>query len=802
MADNEGNPPARRPGAPEPASDAKKHASKLVVLSSVAKVPPQEDADSLLGEPSPSDTKAGGLPPPLPRKPTEEGLIRPVGWTIRPGGTTTIIKLPPKTGVLPRLTSLSTAGSKPETSVLHHAPPPLPPKLEEPPEGEEETKRLPPVKLHPHTANEDSLFPPSEEVPAHLPPPLSITKPSGATPPPLPLRPLATSRDNPAPAASSINPSLRKTTTVLRSKSSSRLADPSAALQATTLLSPALVQPPTIVGTPSTPSPVPQVEAKTEAAPVNPASPLVPSGVFPSEAAPVTNPLAATTHLNAPTSNPPLSRATGPVMRLPPRINPLDRAATKAELALKTEAGAPVVAAAVSVPPAIAKPAAVANPPKVFPGTAPTLPITPAARVATARSETRPAVEAEGLATPVDAATTEGKTKSQLNRAARLRKRRVMGIVGFYILLIAIVPCLYFAALYFSQETRVEGQVIPPAGMLLSKEVWIVTDFRDLASGIASDLAGDRTMVMQEMQEKLSHVQRAQADVASREARIRLLKDQIQAANDEQLALVKQSREASQQVWDGPGAQLEDDYKNRLTGLAQAIAARAKSLNIKYDPDPNFYSPEVWANAFRLGLYEVPKGVDPVKERLWLEGQMKGWRDFTKEMDAKQNSLREQAVQLKMAPAPKIADLKTQIDDLQQRIDGTIAEEEPLKAELEQAQTDLAVVQAKESGLDAKPYDKLDALPESNITKRLPLASNGRFSWREVEKESKYAEDEKSHAYWLFSRATRSDGRQYWALHRFTVDKDSTVLLMIEPESFISTKAILRPDLSPDEQAQ
>jgi hypothetical protein len=773
MADKEGSPPTPRPGVPEPASDAKKHASKLVVLSSVAKVPPQKESESLLGDPDPSEAgKTGALPPPLPRKPGEDGLIRPVGWTIRPGGTTTIIKLPPKTGVLPRLTSLSTAGSKPDARALHHAPPPLPSKKEETPDGEEETKRLPPVKLHPPSAaepQESLLVPPENQGTGTVPPPLAVKK-GAAKPPPLPMRPLAVAREDAVPAASLINPSLIKTTTVLRSKSVRGPEVPAEvppSLQATTLLSPA-------------PLPVPVVEAKLPS--VSP-TPLPEEGA--SSPAPSGTPIQ-----EPPTGTPPLSRATGPVMRLPPRIKVSP---------VPTGEPSPVAKAGDSA--LIAKPAEVVQPPKGFPGTAPTLPITPAARVAAARPEPRDVSKPAVAATPASPAP-DGKTASQLNRAARLRKRRIAGIVGFYILLIALVPCLYFAALFFSQETRVEGQVIPPPGMVLGKEAWIVTDFRDLASGIASDLGGDRAMVMQEMQEKLDHVHRAQRDVAAREERVRLLKGQIQAANDEQLALVKQAHDASQQVWDGPGAQLEADYKERLAALNEAIANRAKSLGIKYDPDPNFFSPEVWANAFRLGLYEVPKGVDPVKERLWLEAQMKDWRDFTKSMDDKQNSLREQAVQLKMAPAPRIADLKTQIDDLQQRIDGTIAEEEPLKAELEQAQTDLAVVQAKEAALDEKPYEKLYALPESNITKRLPLQANGRFSWRELEKENKYAEDEKSHAYWLFTKATRPDGRQYWALHRFTIAKDSTVLLIIEPEGFMSTKTILRPDLSPDEQAQ
>ena len=134
-----------------------------------------------------------------------------------------------------------------------------------------------------------------------------------------------------------------------------------------------------------------------------------------------------------------------------------------------------------------------------------------------------------------------------------------------------------------------------------------------------------------------------------------------------------------------------------------------------------------------------------------------------------------------------MADLKAQIDDLQQRIDGTIAEEEPLKAELEQAQTDLAVVQAKEAGLDEKPYfEKLDALPESNIYQApaalRPTAASAGASWK---RRTKYAADEKTHVYWIFARAyppRRPSVLGAAPLHgRQGLDVE---MLMIEPDSF------------------
>ena len=138
-------------------------------------------------------------------------------------------------------------------------------------------------------------------------------------------------------------------------------------------------------------------------------------------------------------------------------------------------------------------------------------------------------------------------------RSARLRKKELVGTVIFYAFFLGIIiPGLFFLGLHFSSETSVKGQVIPPQGTLLSNEVWVVSDFREMAASIADDLSADRAPKLQEIQERQDHVQRAQADIAAREERIRLLNDQITEAKDEIGSMVRQARDAAQKVWDGP----------------------------------------------------------------------------------------------------------------------------------------------------------------------------------------------------------------------------------------------------------
>lgn len=388
------------------------------------------------------------------------------------------------------------------------------------------------------------------------------------------------------------------------------------------------------------------------------------------------------------------------------------------------------------------------------------------------------------------------------SRAVRLARKRLVSSIVFYIFFVFALMAVYVGGIYFTHETRVEGQIIPPPGMTLSNTLLIVTDFRDQTAGIVDDLARARAPQLQEIQENQDHVQRARADVASREERIRLLQEQIQAAKDSIGTLIKQARDNAQQIWDGPGAKLDQSYQARLDELGATIASRAKSLKLNYQPDDTYHSPEVWANAYRLALYQVPPGVDGVKEHQWLEEQMTQWRAFTKSVDDKQKDFREQAAAAQMAPSSQVADLNNRIEDLQHRIEDTQTEEQPIKVELQQAETDLAQAQGSEAGLDDKYYKELYSLPAQNAPNSLPIAVNGRFSWRHLERNDAFAQGEKTRPYWLFAVAIRADGRQYWALHRISIHKDDTLEVLIEPGGFISTKAILRPDLPPDEQKQ
>jgi peptidoglycan hydrolase CwlO-like protein len=841
MADNVPEPQGAAPAPDDSSASRKQTASGRVVvtLSSVAKTPPPL-ATSGVAAPPKELPAAGPRSAILPAKEVaEKQLTVP---SLRPQLNRTMeVKLPPKSGVQPKLTTLSSMPLAPAAAAQTNVPaiepaPPVghktaPPPLATPQPAKKRGLRFPAFKLKPFrlgSANaEESIFPAGtpKETPKgwkHLEPgevPLSAeaaaakreaferaaavkqTEPANSVllPPEVPPAPLIVpgQTDGPAPPASvHIAPPL---------------ADHSAGE--------GLLLPPPLYK--AEPAPPPLIKAPALAEPARHLAAPLPSGsAVPHSppARPAVTPPPLPRLISAWKKTGSISVTTPPARKEPPVPAPiLDVVPPKTEKppAPLAQPELPMAGARIpsppppeisatteSVPPPPVEPVPVVPPLFAPRAKEPALPVEKSNATGQV-TEPPPPVSAKHRppASPVVPVDTEIKPPS--SRSERIRKRRLIGTIVFYLIFLGVVvPLLFILSLHFSSETRIEGQVIPPPGTLLCNEVWIVSDFRELASGIADDLAAERAPKLQEIQERQDHVQRAQADIASREERIRLLQEQIQAAKDEIASSIKEAHDASQKVWDGPGAELEDEYKTKLDQFQAAIAARAKSLNLNYAPDNTYQSPEVWANAYRLALYQTPAGVDGTKEHQWIEDQLKLWRDFTKSFDDRKEKLRLQAAQIQLSPAAQITDLNGKIDDLQHRVDSTQAEEDPLKTELAQAQSDLAEAQAAEATLDGKYYQQLYALPESSITKRLPLRPNGRFSWQHLEKDSAFAEGEKAHAYWIFARAVRKDSRQYWVLAHFSIGQNSILPILIEPASFISTKAILRPDLSPDEQQQ
>jgi hypothetical protein len=120
------------------------------------------------------------------------------------------------------------------------------------------------------------------------------------------------------------------------------------------------------------------------------------------------------------------------------------------------------------------------------------------------------------------------------------------------------------------------------------------------------------------------------------------------------------------------------------------------------------------------------------------------------------------------------------------------------KEELQRSRAKLDSLTINEQHLDERPWTELLELPSKNVIERLPLSA-GKMLDIPTDQSSQLLMGKQ----WVFARAVRSDGRVYWELKQVDFGKNPrSAHFTIGPDDFISTKSILRPDLSPKEQAK
>lgn len=381
--------------------------------------------------------------------------------------------------------------------------------------------------------------------------------------------------------------------------------------------------------------------------------------------------------------------------------------------------------------------------------------------------------------------------KKEVHRARPQWVKIVLAVFLRIVLLAAIVG-LGIAAYYQLRETRVEGFVNVPAGFQL-KRVCVVRDFRADVLNLAEELATERTPIHSDIEQQEEVVSRSKSDVAGREERIRLLKEEIGNAQKEVATALAEANVSSNKIWAGQGAALDDEYTAKKEEIHQRIIARADQIKIKYVENSDVRDPEVWVNAFRLALYDAPKGINPTAEREWAESQLVEWKKFVTTYQQRVADLKKQVDDIQTSPKGRIAEINTRVEDLNQRVKETETEIEPIRSELRSAQAALDKFKADQLGLEAPFYKQVLEAPEGAILQKIDFdPQTNRFSWREINRDGQYqpAEGQVGN-YYLWVSLLSADNQEYWSFVPFTIRPFRTTQIIIQPGAIVSVRNVL-----------
>jgi peptidoglycan hydrolase CwlO-like protein len=366
-------------------------------------------------------------------------------------------------------------------------------------------------------------------------------------------------------------------------------------------------------------------------------------------------------------------------------------------------------------------------------------------------------------------------------------RRSLLSRVLFVLLVCGSFTGLAYYTYFQWRETQVIGVVVlPKEGGYAIQEVAIVQDFSTEALRTAADLYYERAPLVREIQEKQQIVSRVQADLAGRQERIKLLREQIDTAHKDIDAVIRDAREASKKVWTDEGAKLDREYDERMSAFKNAVENRARELNLPYDPATDIQSPEVWVNAFRLSLYDAPASVNGAEQRIWAESQLNAWKAYNKEWEDRVTKLKAEVERIQTAPKERIDEINRRIATLNARVDETTTEIEPLQRELDLNQKSLDLILAEERSLDNEYYGRILKAPGVRHHTFDFDAATGEFRWRNIQKTPF-----RPGIYTLWVRVIR-DNIEYWSLVNIPIYPYVKTVVVIQPTALVPVVEILR----------
>ncbi len=326
-----------------------------------------------------------------------------------------------------------------------------------------------------------------------------------------------------------------------------------------------------------------------------------------------------------------------------------------------------------------------------------------------------------------------------------------------WILIPAAIAGAGYAYYLHYRETKLVGQ-FSLSSLRLDKKIYIVNNFSADVHVLAGEYKERLQPVRDQIKDREVVVRRAKGDVSSIESRLKLV-DQERASVQKEIDLQMESGKSHQKrIWETEGAVIEKDYERQMELFHKSVQERVKVLQIKWEPG-DLRSPEVWANAFRLGLYDTPKSVKSSVERTWIEQELVKWREFEKKSEIGKENIRDRIDQYQEKINEKVLSLKEKAQVLETKALEANQELAPLKEELAHAEIDLKESQNEEKSYLDYYYKQILELPEKNIRMTIDLRADNTFYWGKIHENRAFP----AGSYLLFAKGKKGD-EDYWTL--------------------------------------
>ncbi len=342
------------------------------------------------------------------------------------------------------------------------------------------------------------------------------------------------------------------------------------------------------------------------------------------------------------------------------------------------------------------------------------------------------------------------------------------------------VGAMGFGSYYSLRETQIEGQIFP-GKLPMPTKAYVVYDFSGDVRALRRDCGSSVEPYRQTVQNSEGNLQRVRSDLVAQQERVRLLKEQLHAAEEELKNVGKEAQDKGKELWAKEGAAMEQEYDATAARIESNFVERSKQIGMPLtEKDVSIRAPEAWANAYELALYSAPSSVNVTEERKWAEEGLKVWHQFQSAYELKQQALKKKTEEFQAQVAPKVTEIRNQISLLEGRITESEEEMLPLQQEFTTNQNELSAAIAQAERARADFQKQLLQLPRHSIITTIPVGADGHFEWRRLEQNGRF---QTGHYFlWL---VTEEGGREYWSLFPFSISPYSKTEIVVRASSFL-----------------
>ncbi|QSR85538.1 hypothetical protein [Methylacidimicrobium sp. B4] len=371
-------------------------------------------------------------------------------------------------------------------------------------------------------------------------------------------------------------------------------------------------------------------------------------------------------------------------------------------------------------------------------------------------------------------------------KATRPGMSRGLWLAAFArVLFYSAVAATGLGTYYSLRETQVEGQIFP-GKLPMPAKAYVVYDFSGDVRALRRDCGSSVEPYRQTAQNSENNLQRVRSDLVAQQERVRLLKEQLHAAEEELKSVGKESQEKGKELWATEGAELEREYDAVVAGIESKFRERSKQIGIPIEEkDLSIRAPEAWANAYELALYSAPPSVHVTEERKWAEEGLKVWHEFQGKYEQKQQALKRKTEEIQAQVAPKVTEIRNQISLLEGRIAESEEEMVPLQQEFTANQNELSAATAQAEMARANFQKQLLELPRHSIIATIPIGADGHFEWRRLDQNGRFQAG--NYFLWL---VTEEGGQEYWSLFPFSISPYRKTEMIVRASSFLPVRLL------------